>query len=339
MFLDPESMSLRQLHFMLEIVKNIKTLPRRLSNIKSLLSIMKDFFSVEGVSFVGYDEVEGALYRFEVGNTDRDYVEHDLSVVLRLRTVPGGTLPSDSGRVKYGGCAVPVLFPNGCVAGILRLHGKKKLSRKEFSLLQASSELLGGYLEINHSARGMLAALIEAQDARIPIEAGHSKRVATYAEFIGKKLNLSEDELVDLKQAALLHDIGKIGIPDHIIKKPGRLTPDEYAVIKTHSVIGARILERSGVFSHLSRAVLHHHERWDGMGYPEGLSGENIPLFSRIIAVADAFDAMTSDRPYRRALSWREAKECLIEGAGSQWDPRIVDIFSEGLDEINEIVV
>ncbi len=332
-----KDVSLRQLDFILETIKKVKNLPRRLSEVKKVLETLYNFYRPEGLSFVGYDEVERRMYQIEFGKVDRNIVDKDIETLDTIRELKAfdnidGILPVDN-------YLIPVYFPSGRLVGLLRLFRKRKLNRKEFSLLKASAELIGGYLEINGSARGLLAALIEAQDARIPIEAGHAKRVAVYAEFVGKKLNLGEDDLVDLKQAALLHDIGKLAVPDHIIKKPGRLTPDEYAIIKTHPVVGARILEKSGIFAHISKAVLHHHERWDGAGYPGGLRGENIPLFSRIIAVADSFDAMTSDRPYRRALSWEEARKRLLRGAGSQWDPQVVDVFIDGMEEIEEIVV
>jgi len=130
-----------------------------------------------------------------------------------------------------------------------------------------------------------------------------------------------------LKLAATYHDIGKIAIPDVILKKPGRLTADEYAIIKTHAEIGYGILKAADEFSDLAEIVLSHHERWDGSGYPRGLSRNGIPLFSRIIGVADAFEAMTSERPYRGAMSLPAAIAELRNGSGTQFDPDIVIAF------------
>ncbi|QTM99200.1 HD domain-containing protein [Sediminibacillus dalangtanensis] len=167
-------------------------------------------------------------------------------------------------------------------------------------------------------------------DARDPYTAGHSIRVAEYAQHIGRRYGLSEGELALLKQSALLHDIGKIGIRDEILLKDGKLTESEYETIKLHTIIGEQILleiKPSEAISPLLPGVRHHHERFDGHGYPDRLAGESIPLFGRILAVADAFDAMTSDRNYRKGMSFKKAIAILEEGKGSQWDPRFVDVF------------
>ncbi|WP_371068454.1 HD-GYP domain-containing protein [Sediminibacillus sp. JSM 1682029] len=167
-------------------------------------------------------------------------------------------------------------------------------------------------------------------DARDPYTAGHSLRVAEYAQHIGRRTGLSESELALLRQSALLHDIGKIGIRDEILLKDGKLTESEYETIKLHPVIGEQILQEihpSDAIVPLLPGVRHHHERFDGKGYPDRLAGEDIPIFGRIMAVADAFDAMTSDRNYRKAMSFEKAMAILIEGKGSQWDPLFVDLF------------
>ncbi|WP_409288205.1 HD-GYP domain-containing protein [Peribacillus sp. SCS-37] len=169
-------------------------------------------------------------------------------------------------------------------------------------------------------------------DARDPYTAGHSERVAEYSVSIGKKAGLGHVELDLLRKSALLHDIGKIGISDAVLLKEGRLTAGEYEEIKKHPVIGANILEQINLpkdLRPLLPGVKYHHERYDGRGYPEGLTGENIPLFGRIMAVADAFDAMTSDRPYRRGMASGKALDILQEGRGTQWDPVYVDFFIE----------
>jgi HD-GYP domain-containing protein (c-di-GMP phosphodiesterase class II) len=144
-----------------------------------------------------------------------------------------------------------------------------------------------------------------------------------------------------LKKSALLHDIGKIGVPDNVLLKDGRLTDEEYNLIKKHPEIGANIIKQVQGFSELPpliEGILYHHERYDGKGYPEGLSGENIPLFGRIIAVADAYDAMTSNRPYRNGMLPEKALSIINEGKGTQWDPTFAEIFVN-LKRIQEMTV
>ena len=127
-----------------------------------------------------------------------------------------------------------------------------------------------------------------------------------------------------MRLGAALHDMGKIVVPDSILKKPGKLTPEEYTIIKQHCYSGGQICKRVGFLMNAYPVVYHHHERWDGKGYPDGLAGEKIPLGARIVSVVDAYDAMTSDRPYRNAMPLEEATAILQDGAGRQWDPRVV---------------
>lgn len=155
----------------------------------------------------------------------------------------------------------------------------------------------------------------------------HSTRVAYYATLIAKEQGLSDQEILELEFAALFHDVGKIGIADSILKKPGRLTAEEYEEMKKHPVNSANILQHFKPFAGLVPAVRHHHERYDGRGYPHGLKGEEIPLFSRMILVADTFDAMTSTRPYRKGLPYATAYAELMELSGTQFDPEVVRAF------------
>jgi len=179
-----------------------------------------------------------------------------------------------------------------------------------------------------------IMAFSEALEARDEYTAGHSRRVMEYSKSIGQRMKLDKQDIESLKRSALLHDIGKIGIPDMVLKKEAKLTDEEYAIIKSHPETGASILKYIKSFKDLVAAVYHHHERFDGEGYPDGIKGKEIPLHARIIAIADTFDAMTSSRSYRKkALSLRTALGELERNKGNQFDPEITDIFIEILHE------
>ena len=170
---------------------------------------------------------------------------------------------------------------------------------------------------------------------------GHSDRVSEYSLLIGEKLNLPPEQMKTLKIGALFHDIGKIGIPDAILLKTDKLTDDEYSEIKNHPAIGAHILSNASIFADILPIVKHHHERYDGKGYPARLAGEDIPYLARIVAVADTFDAMTSRRSYRQALDFDYTMNEIERCKGTQFDPAIADVFLEILrtnqDKITEI--
>ncbi len=170
---------------------------------------------------------------------------------------------------------------------------------------------------------------------------GHSDRVAEYSLLIGEKLNLPSDEMKTLKIGALFHDIGKIGIPDAILLKTDKLTDDEYSEIKNHPAIGVHILSNASIFADIIPIVKHHHERYDGHGYPSRLAGKDIPYLARIVAVADTFDAMTSKRSYRQALDFDYTMNEIERCKGTQFDPEIADVFLDILrnepEKISEI--
>jgi HD-GYP domain-containing protein (c-di-GMP phosphodiesterase class II) len=155
----------------------------------------------------------------------------------------------------------------------------------------------------------------------------HSTRLAEWGLRVGQELGLDETALQNLEVAALLHDIGKVGIPDSILRKPGKLDPDEYALMKKHPEYGWAVLRMLPGFGCAALDILHHHENLDGKGYPAGLKGSEIPIVSRIVTVIDAFDAMVSSRPYRVGLPHEEAVRRLIESSGTQFDPTVVQCF------------
>lgn len=180
-------------------------------------------------------------------------------------------------------------------------------------------------LEISYN--NTITTLTNVVDAKDSYTAGHSDRVTKLSVSIGKSLRLDDKQLHDLKLAALFHDIGKIGTPDKILLKPGKLTDEEFSVIKKHPVLGAHILNDINYLSSAIPSIRHHHERYDGYGYPDGIKGDAIPLGARIIAVSDTYDAMISDRPYRNGMAHDKVISEIIANKGSQFDPVIVDAF------------
>ncbi|MDP9481946.1 MAG: HD-GYP domain-containing protein [Chloroflexota bacterium] len=178
--------------------------------------------------------------------------------------------------------------------------------------------------QLEAETRSAVATMAQVVDDRDSSTFHHSERVANYAVALAGELGLDQALIELIEQAASVHDLGKIGVPDRVLLKPGPLTTDERATMWLHTEIGARILSQFKLFRSGAEIVLHHHEAFDGSGYPAGLAGDAIPLGARVVAVADAFDAMTSDRPYRRALSVEEAVERFRLGAGRQWDPTVV---------------
>jgi len=209
-----------------------------------------------------------------------------------------------------------------------------RLVEKNWSLAGDKVDLNESLAVLEETFATTLQSIAEATDANDPYAGGHSARVADISAEIGKAMGLSEEELDSLRKAASFHDIGRIWVPQHVLLKEGPLTAEEQALMRKHPVIGAELLDSAHALPRETAAVLHHHERFDGTGYPYGLKGLAIPLEARIMAVADAFDAMTSDRPYRGALLMREALDELYSNAGTQFDPRVVEAFLNALDDI-----
>jgi putative nucleotidyltransferase with HDIG domain len=213
----------------------------------------------------------------------------------------------------------------GSIAEVLELT--HAYNRAAGSVRQAHEDLRGAYVEFVES-------LANALDARDRYTAGHSQRVSDLSCAVAKALGLSDEEVEVIRIGALLHDIGKIGINDAVLQKPGRLTDEEFALIKQHPVIGRHILEGVQGFAPYLAAVEFHHENWNGTGYPNRQAGLETPIEARIIHVADAYDAMTTNRSYRRGMIRDKAMSILIEHAGTQFDPSIVAIFAELPDEM-----
>lgn len=190
--------------------------------------------------------------------------------------------------------------------------------------------------EIRHLTFQIVETLSGTIDAKDKYTNGHSVRVGTYAEEIARRAGFPESECARIYMIGLLHDVGKIGIPDQIINKTSRLTDEEYAIIKTHPVIGAGILKNITVLPHIADGARWHHERYDGKGYPDGLKGEEIPKIAQIIGVADAYDAMTSNRSYRFAMEQKQVRLEIEKGKGTQFAPQYADIMLQMIDEDTE---
>ncbi len=223
----------------------------------------------------------------------------------------------------------------------------RSIEAEECRILQAFVHLAAGALanaglvqdlrqagvETERAYMGTLEALTRALEMRDHETEGHSRRVVQYTLTLAQKLGVPEEQLVPMMRGALLHDIGKIGVPDQILRKPGPLTPDEWEIMKCHTRIGYEILSPIDFLRDASPIILHHHERFDGSGYPDGLIGFVIPLGARIFAVADAYDALTSDRPYRRGRAHASAVEEIVRCSGTHFDPQVVTALLQTPEE------
>jgi diguanylate cyclase (GGDEF)-like protein/putative nucleotidyltransferase with HDIG domain len=248
--------------------------------------------------------------------------------------------------------SLPYYLAGGAIAGMVRWANEKvgwqatllalpamfviyRSYRLYVSKLRNEKEHVSQMAELHLRTIEALALAIEAKDQTTH---DHLERVRVYAIEVAKKLNLPQDELEALRAAALLHDIGKLAVPEHIISKPGRLTPEEFEKMKIHPIVGAEILERVKFPYPVVPIVRAHHERWDGTGYPDGLSGEEIPMGARILSAVDCLDALATDRQYRKALPLREAMQKVIDDSGRAYDPRVVAVLEANYLELEQMV-
>ncbi len=228
---------------------------------------------------------------------------------------------------------VPIII-EGEVKGVINLENNTSFTTDIINLLISFSEQAAVainnarlYQKIQDSYFEIVKALAQAIEAKDPYTHGHSARVMEYAVLIAQKLGLPEEEIESLRYAAILHDIGKIGVRGLVLNNPNGLTGEEYDEIKKHPLVGEGIIKPIELLQPIRPLIRHHHEWYNGKGYPDGLSGENIPLSARILGVADAYDAMKFDRPYRKALTEETVIQELKQGNGTQFEPKIVEIF------------
>jgi putative nucleotidyltransferase with HDIG domain len=286
----------------------------------------------ESESTVVSGEVEGfapASFRYLIPQAQREVVLVANDPALVLKTTPAAVRRFAFTPAGVAGWLVVVNPIDG------RPIAGPEIERMQYvaSLISTQSSNARIYTDLKELLFGIIRALTAAIDAKDPYTSGHSERVARIAVRLAEELGMSAQKRSDLYLAGLLHDIGKIGIDDDVLKKSGPLTPDEYRKIQEHVEIGVTILKDLKKLRHILPGVRHHHESLDGTGYPDQLEGEQIPLEARILAVADSFDAMSSNRPYRKRLTPMQIDEILRKGRGVQWDAEIIDaLFACRLD-------
>jgi putative nucleotidyltransferase with HDIG domain len=304
-----------------------------------------------GKRFPLSDELEGALAgRGKAGfadlHKDEDAAEaalgvkHVLEAYVPIRVQDAGRpigayeIYADADKLAAGisrrehelWAATGAVFLLLWLASVLLVRGASVTLRRQWTLLeQRSAALAESYELLESSTLEAIESLNATVEAKDPYTAGHSARVQQLSLLIGERLGIDGEELDALRYGALFHDIGKIAVPDAILTKPGKLTDEEYERMKTHSLEGARIAAKFGRLRDAVPVIRHHHERWDGRGYPGGLAGERIPHLAPIVGLADAWDAMTTERPYSAAMSPEAALEEVRRGRGTQFAPRAVD--------------
>ena len=273
------------------------------------------------------------------------FCDHDWSRPLLRNDLSGTMIGADLHHLRNF-----MLFPvtdgtrrDGWIL-LCNIADDREIGVVESSLLSSIATILATqyrnrllFNELEELILQFISSLVSTLDAKDPYTRGHSERVARIGRRLGQELQLPESDLELIYQSGLLHDIGKIGINDAILQKKGALTDEEFEHIKLHPMIGYRILSGLKNLRKVLPGVRNHHENFDGTGYPDGLAGESIPLMARILAVADGYDAMHSDRSYRQGLSVERIEDIFRDGAGSQWDPRIVDAYFRARDDIRRI--
>lgn len=261
------------------------------------------------------------------------WVEDSIAIVNH----PNPNAPADVRCV-----VVPVHRQGHALGRMIAIRSKQDMEfgTIEADLMKSTSMMLGvhvinqrQYREMQQMFEGTIQSLVSALDAKDAYTCGHSSRVAELAVELASRLGFDEEGINRIRMAGILHDIGKIGVDDSVLRKPGKLTDEEFEQIKQHPVLGYEILQGIRQFKKILPAVRHHHESWNGSGYPDGLAGQAIPRDAQVLAVADAFDAMSSDRPYRSGMPIDKVVSIFEEGRGVQWAADVVDVLIESINE------
>jgi response regulator RpfG family c-di-GMP phosphodiesterase len=294
---------------------------------------------------------EGDRFQLADSYCDRLVKGEIESVVPNVKDHPGLRGLPPTGDLDVGSyVGVPIRFSDGHVYGTLCClshEERSDLQKRDLDVVRALAAMVSGELERRELLEKKLAfrleaagseALIAALSARDGYTAEHSDAVVVLSEEVARRLDLSEADIHATHQVALLHDIGKIGIPDGVLRKPGPLDAREWRLMREHPIIGARIVGSIASLKHLAGAIRAEHERWDGKGYPDGLAGEDVPLLSRIVFACDTYHAMISNRPYRKSMTEAVAREELRSQSGAQFDPRVVEALLSLLDEGADVI-
>ncbi|MCR5203118.1 MAG: HD domain-containing protein [Lachnospiraceae bacterium] len=271
---------------------------------------------------VTYSNLSPGSYKFKISVLDTatgETVEQNTYKFIKEKAM------YDNGWFIIYMLAVAILF-----VGWVSWYITKKATQRTIYLQQEKLKIAMQQVQMGNET---ILAIAKTVDAKDPRTSKHSQRVSEYSALIASKYGFTKKQVENIRRAALLHDIGKIGIPDSILNKPARLTDEEYAIMKTHPTRGAEILKDFTLIENVVEGAKYHHERYDGKGYPEGLKGEEIPLYGRIIAIADAFDAMTANRVYRKKQDFGYVMSELHNGRGTQFDPDLLDLFLQIIDE------
>lgn len=317
------------------------------------LTIGRDINNIEFIpEIVNYfpDNPKVSYYLEGIDSGYKTVAQNDLSGIVYTNLASGeytfhlALIDEESGNVReestYGFIKEKSIYDNAWFLIYMLVVGGLFIGwlawfltkRRALRTLAAQQEKLALALKQVQMGNETILAIAKTVDAKDSMTSQHSQRVSEYSVLISEKLGFSAAERENLRKAALLHDIGKIGIPDSILNKPDRLADKEYAVMKTHVTRGAEILKDFTLIEHVVEGAKYHHERYDGCGYPDGLKGGDIPLYGRIIAIADAFDAMTANRVYRKRLAFSLVLEELRKGRGTQFDPELLDLFLAVID-------
>lgn len=354
-----ENIKMRALMPLFEVSKEIisEVDPKRL--FKLIVDITVKETGADKVCLALLDDKTGRLHIKESYGASNDFIKKfedvyskELSVLIfkdmkPFLITPDVKLPSELekaitiGNVVFGIC-VPLTI-GGKITGLIsvyRTNSEQPFTASDVELVsvlggQAATAIENAHLyeKLEQSYLSMMVALSCVVEARDLYTDKHMKDIAEYSVEITNKMGLSDDEIENIRKASLLHDLGKVSIPDAILMKPGKLTKEELEIVKKHPENGAKIIDPVEPLKHAKEIIKHHQECYDGSGYPEGLKGKKIPLGARIIAVADAFGAMTTDRPYRKALSIEEAVKEIKRCTGTQFDPVVVEKFISLLKE------
>lgn len=335
--------------------------------IEKSIKVTKKILATQGASILLKDDKSNELY-FKVIDSDKSEKIKEIRIPID-KGIAGYTartgkalivndvskfpefyssVDEKSGFITKSILSAPIK-PLGKIIGVIEAVNKIKgtdFNERDLEILKTIGDIIGIniinsllYQKLNNLSTNIIKSLISALEARDEYTKGHSLRVQILSSKIARAMGLPSKEIKEIELSAILHDIGKIGIPDSILRKPDKLTNEEYEIIKKHPIIGYNILSSIEGLEKILDGIKYHHERFDGKGYPEGLKGKEIPLIARIIAVADTLDAMTSDRPYRKGLPIEKAVEEIKKCKNSQLDPEIVDVFLNSFTTLEELKI